>query len=166
MWWHILIKWTLHVIFVDVPPFCLNQFIVKWSNDHAAVRWVRITGVQWWALGLWRWQPVLRLILVGVHPCSQGNCCGPSGGGFNHNSPHLHTLQYHKAHRAACSRLFRLLLHYQTFSFTLFNVVIATYNWGRKNNNKAAICGDVLNPHQKKNLTVSDLHKWLHCGVW
>lgn len=41
-------------------------------------------------------QSVSRLIPVGVHPGTQGNCCGPSGADFNHNSSiykrtHTHT---------------------------------------------------------------------------
>ena len=64
----------------------------------------------------------LHLIPVGVHPCSQGDCCGPSGGGFNHTPrapTHTHTDTHtHKANqRASHLRFCRLLLPFRPYYF-------------------------------------------------
>lgn len=112
--------------------------ICECSGGHASVRWVS----WWWAMGLGvlvrgGQQHVSRLIPVGVHPCSQGNCCGPSGRGFNHNSPHLHSHTYALAHTTTVTqsrqsiprKVLWTAAYHQTFLFLLFILVISVVTY-------------------------------------
>lgn len=130
----------------------------------------RFTGVYWCVRRCEAWQPILRLIPVGVHPCTQGDCCGPSGAGFNHNSPiytNTHTLQKHKTHKAYQPRLpltsdlfiyviyFSHLFNYffaERISFTQSDAQSSSRE-KRKKTWEACYPSQCFKPHQK-NLTI------------
>lgn len=111
-------------------------------------------GIYWWALGLWGWQPVLRLILVGVQPCSQGDRCGPSGGGFNHNSPHLHThthtLQQHRTRSVSHLRFFNCRCSlYEHFMYNIYFLSFLQSSFCRNESPFLLETLRCLKPHQK-----------------
>ena len=77
---------AVYVVYVvRVFVFILNCWCEMEQWPGLSVVLVAGHGVPRWALGLRGCggrQPGLRLILVGVHPFSLGDRCGPSGKGF------------------------------------------------------------------------------------